>query len=381
MKKLIFGIGFIILGLTGCTTQTQTTIADIEIPLTTGVDAALEPEFSPTTYDYTLDVPNDIANVELITKANNQNDKILINGKEKVDMSKDNPSLSADSTPLELNEGENNVVVSVETETGKADYNITINRDDYSQIREKFLKLSYKSEDLGIEMPYRLYVPESYEQNSDQEYPLVFFLHGSGERGDDNELPLANNIGGTVWATDEVQSKNESFVLVPQARNGDETTGFGLTRDANGINLDNVYTLSDDTKVAKEILDQVISEYRIDENRIYSTGVSQGAFGTWALNLEYPDLFAKMVPVAGGGDPNNPNLAKLVDKPIWEFHAASDPVIPVEQATNVTDKLTELGGNPKVTIYDEDEYFYPIAHFSWISAYHNQEMLEWMFKE
>ncbi len=381
MKKLIIGIGFIVLGLTACTSQSGPTIKSIEIPLTSGVESTLEPEFNPTTFEYTLDVPNDIIDIELITKANNENDKISINGEEKVDMSKENPGLSPDSTPLKLNEGSNEVVISIENDTGKSDYNITINREDYSDIREKFLKLTYKSEDLGIEMPYRLYVPESYDENSDQKYPLVFFLHGAGERGNDNELPLTNNIGGTVWATDQVQSKNEAFVLVPQARDGDETTGFGLTRGAEGINLDNAYTLSDDTKVAKEILDKVISEYRIDEDRLYSTGVSQGAFGIWALNLEYPDLFAKMVPVAGGGDPNNPNLAKLANKPIWEFHAASDPVIPVEQAINVTDKLTELGGNPKLTIYDEKEYFYPVAHFSWIPAYHNQEMLEWMFEE
>ncbi len=376
MKKLIAVAVVAILIMTGC--ETKMTIKQIEIPMVEGVEAKLEPSFSPSIYEYTLDVPNDVSLIEVITKANDDADEIYINGVLKGTESPFDQLLQEDATGLMLQEGLNEIVIKVKNSEDEVDYKVTINREDLSEVRAKFLNLSYTSEELGITLPYRLYVPENYDEQAN--YPLVFFLHGAGERGVDNELPLSANLGGVVFATDEVQASNETFVLVPQARDGDLTTGFGLTRGENGIDLKNAYQLSDDTKVAKEILSQIIDEYSIDEAKIYATGISQGAFGIWALNLEYPNLFAKMVPVAGGGDANSGNLVQLKDKPIWQFHAQSDPVIPISQATEINNKLTELGANPKLTIYDEESYIFPMAHASWIPAYHNQEMLKWLFE-
>ncbi len=357
-------------------------LESLNIPVTIGVDAKLEPAFNPEITEYTLNVANDITSIEVVPTTQSYYSNVTVNGIPQHMQTPFDMFLQVGSIPLQLEQGENQVKISVVSYEGEIrDYNVNIIREDLSNIHDKFLKETYFDEESGIEMPYRLYVPEGYDKNSDEQYPIVFMLHGSGERGDDNKKQLTANIGATVWATPNVQSVQKAFVLAPQARGGGFDTGFGLTRGENGIDLSNAYTLSDDTKVAKKILDEVISIYNIDENRLYSTGVSQGAFGSWALNLEYPDLFAALIPVAGGGNPNHENIDKIVDKPIWVFHSESDFVIPESEASNIINTLEEKGSDVIYTKYDTSNYFFPMGHFSWVPAYHNDDMIEWVFKQ
>jgi predicted peptidase len=234
-------------------------------------------------------------------------------------------------------------------------------------IASKFLSFNYEG------MPYRLYVPENYDPS--KSYPLVLFLHGGGERGSDNEKQLLANDGAVIWAAPENQAKHPAFVLAPQARNVWDG-GFGLTRDSNNlISLSRVFEFSQDLNTAYEILEKVRSEYTIDSNRLYSTGLSQGGFGVYNLNIKYPDLFAAMVPISGGGDPSQ--AYKLIHKPLWDFHSEDDAVIPVSYSRNIIAAIKEAGGNP---IYTE----YPAAlgynHGAWVPAYENKEMIEWVFK-
>lgn len=235
-------------------------------------------------------------------------------------------------------------------------------------IADKFLKLTYNS------MPYRLYVPENYDPN--KSYPLVLFLHGGGERGTDNVKQITANDGAVIWAAPENQAKHQAFVLAPQARNVPDG-GFGITRDSdNNINLSRVFEFSTDLGTAYEILQHVRNNYNIDSNRLYSTGLSQGGFGTYNLNMKYPDLFAAMVPIAGGGDPEKAYL--LGNKPIWEFHAVDDSVIPVSYSQNIIEAIRNAGGNP---IYTEYPAEFKYNHGSWVPAYENKEMIEWVFKQ
>ncbi|MBW8351851.1 hypothetical protein K0H71_20835 [Bacillus sp. IITD106] len=237
-------------------------------------------------------------------------------------------------------------------------------------IVEKFLSFTYKT------MPYRLFVPANYDSNTS--FPLVMFLHGGGERGVDNIKHLMASDGAIIWATPENQVKNPAFVLAPQARE-DTNGGFGLTRDKinnQKIELSRVFEVSDDLLLAHEILEKVIAEYNIDRKRLYITGLSQGGFGTYNLNMAYPDLFAAMVPIAGGGDPKKAEL--LVDKPIWNFHAEDDGVIPVDYSRNIIKSIENAGGKPIYTEYSADKGY---DHGSWVPAYQNQEMIDWLFKQ
>lgn len=237
-----------------------------------------------------------------------------------------------------------------------------------SSIAAKFLGFTYKS------MPYRLYVPENYDPA--KSYPLVLFLHGGGERGTDNQKQLMGSDGAIIWAAPENQAKHPAFVLAPQSRNVPDG-GFTVTRDAdNNVNLSRVFEVSEDLKKAYEVLQHVRREYNIDSNRLYSTGLSQGGFGTFNMNMEHPDLFAAMVPIAGGADPAK---AHLIDhKPIWAFHAEDDSVIPVSYSRNIINAIENAGGKPIYTEYGTKMNY---DHASWIPAYENEEMIEWVFQQ
>ncbi|MDT8860827.1 chitobiase/beta-hexosaminidase C-terminal domain-containing protein [Alkalihalobacillus sp. MEB130] len=236
------------------------------------------------------------------------------------------------------------------------------------KIADQFLEFEYNK------MPYRLYVPENYDPSVS--YPLVLFLHGGGERGTDNNRQLTANDGAVIWAAPENQAKNPAFVLAPQARNQHDG-GFGITRNYDNIvDLARVFEFSEDLGTAYEILQKVIGEYNIDTNRLYSTGLSQGGYGTFNLNIKYPDLFAAMVPIAGGGNPETAHILK--DKPIWAFHAEDDGIIPVSHTRDAIEAIREAGGNPIYTEYPKELGY---NHGSWVPAYDNQEMINWMFDQ
>ncbi|MES9775057.1 chitobiase/beta-hexosaminidase C-terminal domain-containing protein [Priestia megaterium] len=262
------------------------------------------------------------------------------------------------SKALAVNNGKTNSEIATFTYT-------FVTRQD---IAKKFLSFTYGT------MPYRLYVPEDYDPA--KSYPLVLFLHGGGERGTDNVSQIMANDGAVIWAAPENQAKHPAFVLAPQARNVPDG-GFGITRDSNNnINLSRVFEFSDDLRTAYEILHHVRANYNIDSNRLYSTGLSQGGFGTYNLNMAYPNLFAAMIPVASGGDPTKAHL--LVNKPIWAFHAEDDVIIPVSYARNIIAAIKDARGNPIYTEYPKEMQY---NHASWVPAYENKEMIEWVFQQ
>jgi len=222
---------------------------------------------------------------------------------------------------------------------------------------------------------YRLFKPDT---KMGKEYPLVIFLHGMGERGFDNSLQLTGYRGALVWATPENQAKNPAFVVAPQCP-------------------PNTYWPADDVQqlVLKTIKD-VIAKYPIDTNRIYINGLSMGGFGSWKLIQNNPNLFAAAVIVCGAGDPNN--VEPIKNMPIWLFHAADDPIVKVSGVINDPRmQITAYGsrdmaaalraaGNTVIR-YTEYEKGYvapplaPMGHFSWIPAYNNPEIIDWMFSQ
>jgi predicted peptidase len=128
------------------------------------------------------------------------------------------------------------------------------------------------------------------------------------------------------------------------------------------------------------ILDIEKKYNNIDKRRIYSTGLSMGGFGTWTINIAHPKVFTAIVPICGGGDPAKANL--LVNKPIWAFHSEDDPVVDVAFSRNMVNALKKLGSNVKYTEYDKGVVappLAPMAHFSWVPAYNDQDMIEWLF--
>lgn len=199
-------------------------------------------------------------------------------------------------------------------------------------------------------LPYLVYLPDDYT-TSGQDYPLILFLHGSGERG--TTLDAVKQIG--------LPKKLESgfdipcVVIAPQCP----------------PNTNWEYHLES----LKSLIDTACESYRIDHKRIYLTGLSMGGAGTWSLATEYPDLFAAALPICGRNrrELNYPErLQSITHLPLWCFHGDADPVVPVESSIYLTDNMKTYGGDPKLTIYEG------VDHDSWTQTYDNPEIYDWL---
>ena len=227
----------------------------------------------------------------------------------------------------------------------------------------------------GAVMPYQLYVPHHYDPA--KRYPVILFLHGAGERGADGYLPLEGNEGAVSWARSAEQAQRPCFVIAPQCpAEGRWTTTSTSSQKP--------FTPTPELDAAYEILKSVMTEYSIEETRVYVTGISMGGFGTWALGIAHPETFAALVPICGGGDPER--AGTIADKPIWAFHHAGDPVVPVGMTRAIVRELE----TPENDLYYRPVLYteYPVGdplergeHFSWVPAYQTEPMREWLFAQ
>ncbi len=117
----------------------------------------------------------------------------------------------------------------------------------------------------------------------------------------------------------------------------------------------------------------MVERYKVDKDRVYVTGLSMGGFGTWSLAGFSPDRFAALAPICGGGDPNT--VRRFAHVPVWVFHGAKDPVVPLAASEKMVEALKKAKGNVKVTIYPE------AGHDSWSEAYANSELYEWLLQQ
>lgn len=216
-------------------------------------------------------------------------------------------------------------------------------------IRDDFL---YGHGDGGANLPFRYFVPPGY--NSAQAYPVILFLHGSGERGDDNEAQLGNNANGAMALLgDDELALQPVFMIAPQCP--DDGWWSGATLGS-----------------AIDLIDQVAADYHIDPDRIYVTGVSMGGMGAWSAVAAQPGRFAAAVPMSGGGD--SAAAASVAAVPFWFFHAADDPTVDVNGSDQLVTALRDAGDNVIYTRYDTGGHaIWPVAYahpllFAWLIA-------------
>ncbi|MBN1349724.1 prolyl oligopeptidase family serine peptidase [candidate division KSB1 bacterium] len=194
-----------------------------------------------------------------------------------------------------------------------------------------------------VNIEYLLYLPDDYETTGEK-FPLMLFLHGAGERGDQLEKV---KLQGPPKLIDEGK-KFPCIVLSPQCPANQWWS----------------------VEVLDVLLQEACKTYRVDKDRIYVTGLSMGGFGTWALASAFPQRFAAIAPICGGG---NPLLApRLKALPIWVFHGAKDQVVPLKQSQDMVDALEKAGGQVKFTIYPD------AGHDSWTETYANPEFYDWL---
>ncbi|WP_088809531.1 MULTISPECIES: prolyl oligopeptidase family serine peptidase [unclassified Listeria] len=234
-------------------------------------------------------------------------------------------------------------------------------------------------EDGKNKMQYRLFSPEVGE-NSSEKKPLVVYLHGSGERGEDNEMQLLGTDGPQTFSGMSFQQTTPSYVLAPQVPWDEAREGwFGKGQ----------------TEQVKKLIDKVVSENDdIDTSRIYISGVSNGATGTWKMLTENPNFFAAAMPIAGymyheGSEfiqvgsarylaPDKADAAKIKDIPIWTFQAEDDPVNSVQGSLQAVKAIQDAGGKKVQMTEYPSGLVAPNPHASWEKAYNDSQALTWL---
>lgn len=200
-------------------------------------------------------------------------------------------------------------------------------------------------------LPFALYVPQG--QPPALGWPLILFLHGSGERGQDGKKQAAVGLGPAIR---ENPQDWPAIVLMPQCPEG---LSWG------GSVLEAVYAL----------LAEVEREARADRRRIYLTGLSMGGHGTWNMAMRYPDKFAAIAPICGAADPFAVMFA-LGGMPVWNFHGDADSVVPVEFSRVLKQALEKVGNEEhRFTEYKG------VDHNSWDRAYREREFIQWLFAQ
>lgn len=217
----------------------------------------------------------------------------------------------------------------------------------------------------GKKLNYRLMSPLNYDKS--QKYPLVLFLHGSGERGDNNVAQLVHGMND--FAKDDSRERFPCFVVAPQCPQMGSWTN--RRRGAEAPPPDAGPT--EPMQLVVELLDSLQKEFSIDARRLYVTGLSMGGFGTWDLIQRYPEKFAAAAPVCGGG--REELASKLVRIPIWVFHGDKDTSVNVEQSRKMVAAIRKAGGKPLYTEYPG------IGHNSWEATYHNPMLMSWLFAQ
>lgn len=214
-------------------------------------------------------------------------------------------------------------------------------------------------------IPYRLLYPLNY--NPQKKYPLVLFLHGAGSWGRDNEKPLS--LLPKVLLDKENREKYPCFILVPQCTKEQPWVLFpGFPKS---IATPDTPTVS--TRLTLELVHRLKKELPVDGKRIYITGPSLGGEGTFDFLSRAPKLFAAAMPVCGVADTAKAKLYKNVR--LWAFHGDQDDVNEVKYTRMVIAALKSAGGKPTYTEYKG------VKHNSWINAYTEPELLEWLFKK
>jgi predicted peptidase len=218
---------------------------------------------------------------------------------------------------------------------------------------------------------YQVYVPSSYTPS--KKWPVVFFLHGAGERGADGERQTDLGLPARIREMKDFPAIVVMPQCVPSAWWGDpemEAQAFAA-------------------------LDQSMKEFHGDPERVYLTGLSMGGYGTWAFGYKYPEKFAALVPVCGGvvanrrflaappwhplsvnpEDPYGEAASHLTKVPIWAFHGDADPRVPVTESRKLTEAVKARGGNVRYTEYPG------VAHNAWDRAYWEEELLPWLLAQ
>lgn len=198
-------------------------------------------------------------------------------------------------------------------------------------------------------LDYLIAMPKGYDPDGDPA-PLLLFLHGAGERGDDLDKIKLHGPPKMI----ENGHDFPAIVVSPQCPVGTWWT--------------------DHVELLSALLDKLEEQHNIDKDRVYVTGLSMGGYGTFALAAHQPERFAAAVPICGGG--SWLEARKLTRLPAWVFHGDADTVIPADESRHMVKYMNARAGeHAKLTIYPG------VGHNSWDKAYSDKAMWAWLFEQ
>ena len=239
-----------------------------------------------------------------------------------------------------------------------------INGQDLSEYKADML--TQKNDTL----PYRILLPKNYNPNV--KYPLIIFLHGSGERGKDNNLQLTH--GADLFLKASVRQDYPAVVVFPQLADDHLWSSFeGSTSADTNFSYPEKPGKVKHQELLKALLKKLQKQFSLDSTRFYVGGLSLGGMGTFEIVYNNPKTFAAAFPICGGA---NPKIAKRLGKPSWWiFHGADDVVVPAKYSQQMFDALKAENVDVKLSIYPD------VNHDSWTNAFAEPDLLKWLFSK
>lgn len=231
---------------------------------------------------------------------------------------------------------------------------------DYDLFNKEFFV--FQSDTLN----YRILRPLNFDPN--KQYPVHLFLHGSGERGDDNSSQLIH--GGELFLKKENREKYNSWVIFPQCSKNDRWPS--LSSDIWNKPFENKMDKPNKSMgLVIKLMDIFIEKKEVDKQKIYVSGLSMGGMGTFEILSRRPNMFAAATPICGNGIPE---LAKLyADKvSLWILHGSNDKVVSPKHSLKMATAIIEFGGSPKLTLFEDT------GHDSWNNAFAEKDFLSWI---
>jgi len=227
----------------------------------------------------------------------------------------------------------------------------------------------------GDTLRYRILYPDNYEQS--KPYPVITFLHGSGERGSNNEAQLTH--GGKLFLNDTLRDEFKAIVIFPQCPRDSAWRYIKSKRDssvAGGRAIDFTMSARPSTpsRLVKMLLDSLVKKKIADSKRMYIGGLSLGGFGTFDMIERYPGYFAAAFPICGGGDTAS---AKRFAKntAVWIFHGDKDLSVNVKYSRDFYAALKKANAEVRYTEYPN------VGHNSWDNAFAEKDLLYWLMRK
>ncbi len=220
-------------------------------------------------------------------------------------------------------------------------------------------------------MPYRVLLPIGY--NPHESYPLILFLHGAGERGNDNVKHLSH--GAYLFLKDSIRKKYPAIIVFPQCAENSFWANINFDYDTLTKKRSIGFQADGEPSTSMKLLMSLFTElqkiYLFDKSRLYVGGLSMGGMGTFELTRRMPNTFAAAIAICGGADTTT---AKTISNTAWwVFHGSKDDVVDPAFSKNIAAALKAAGADVRLTLYPED------GHDSWDDAFKEPELFTWLF--